>query len=91
MAAGPLLICGPGSSYDVPAQRAPSPTPGSSETTVTSTSPSRSLVPTVVVTLARTWPPDPTQPKSEIDQPGLIGQGRYVGRSLRPTSSAKES
>ena len=25
---GPLLICGPGSSYDVPAQRAPSPTPG---------------------------------------------------------------
>ena len=61
---------------DVPEQREPRPMPGSSETIVTSTSPSRSLVPTVDVTVARTRPPEPTQPKSAIDQPGLIGQGR---------------
>ena len=34
------------------------------------------LVPTVVVTVARTRWASPTHPKSEMDQPGLIGQGR---------------
>ena len=75
-ASGGPPISAPGSVCRTPAQRAPSPIPGSSETTVTSTSPSRSLVPTVVVTVARTRSPLPTQPKSAIDQPGLIGQGR---------------
>ena len=59
-------------------------------TTVTSTSPSSALAPIVVVTVASAGPSSPaTQPKSAIDQPGLIGHGRYVGSSAaRLTTSA---
>jgi hypothetical protein len=67
----------PGSSYRLPAQRAPSPVPASSATTSTSTGPSSSLVPDVQVRVARTFPDaSRTVAKSVTVHPGLIGQGR---------------
>ena len=59
----------------------PRPVPGSSLTTTTSTGPSRALVPATQVTVARAPAVRRRPPKSVTSQPGLIGQGRYVGNS----------
>ena len=64
----------------MPAHRAPRPVPGSSATTNTSTGPSSSLVPDTQVAVAQVRS-SATTAKSVTDQPGLIGQGRYVGKS----------
>ncbi len=58
--------------------------PGSSATTNTSTGPSSSLVPDTQVTVAQRARASrsPTTAKSVTDQPGLIGQGRYVGKPV---------
>ena len=80
-----LIISGPGSSWAVPAQRAPSPVPDSSLTTKTSTGPSSALVPELQVSVALAsrcaGSSTRTTPKSLMLQPGLIGHGRYVGKS----------
>ena len=78
----------PGSRWGVPAQRAPSPTPDSSLTTNTSTGPSRALVPELQVSVARPRPASATTAKSLTVQPGLIGQGRYVGKSPAAASAS---
>ena len=72
----------------MPAHRAPSPIPDSSLTTNTSTGPSRALVPELQVSVARPRPCSATTAKSLTVQPGLIGQGRYVGKSPAAASAS---
>ncbi len=82
---GPSPISAPGSVRSSPAQRDPSPTPGSSATIVSSTTPSRSVGPEQVTHVARPSPDGATTlPKSVTDQPGGIGHGRYVGMVPAP-------
>src|SRR3954452_10348252 len=70
----------PGAGGVRPADRAPRPTPGSSDTTVSSTTPSRSLLPAQVTNDAfASLPTDATQPKSLMAHPGLSGHGIIVG------------
>ena len=77
---GPSPISAPGSVWSTPAQRAPSPTPGSSLTITSSTTPSSSLAPAQVTNAARASRPGATtQPKSVTAQPGISGHGISVG------------
>jgi hypothetical protein len=69
--------------------------PDSSLTTNTSTGPSRALVPELHVIDANALCPlrgSPTTAKSLTVQPGLIGHGRYVGKSpAADNASTKDS
>ena len=89
---GPSPTSPPGSSCGVPAQRAPSPVPASSVISTTSTGPSSSLVPEVQVRVASARSrPSPTAAKSVTRQPGLSGQGRYVGKPVDASRCAAKA
>ena len=82
----------PGSSYLVPAQRAPRPVPASSATTSTSTGPSSSLVPDVQVRVAVAAPgASPANAKSEtVATSRLFRQAFEKRRCLIPTDGFYE-
>ena len=90
---GPSPTSVPGSSWRVPAMRAPRPVPGSSLITRTSTGPSR----VDWCRRRRSSRPgrgrrSPTAAKSVTRQPGLSGHGRYVGkRAVAPRCSTNAS